>query len=77
MNQNRIELLQRINRLLVRGDIKGIAETTGFSRDYVGRVLSPFSNTFNEKVVSEAVKIVRIREQNTKKILETLPAVPL
>ncbi len=43
---------------LIKGDIKAIAETTGYSREYVGRVLNPVHPVQNAAIVSEAFRII-------------------
>lgn len=70
--QTNILVLERIQSKIIRGDIKLIAESTGFTRQYVGEVLSTQSTTYNEFIVNEAVKVIGLREQNTKKNLKKL-----
>lgn len=72
LNETQIELLTTIQKNLRRKDINTIAQNTGLSREYVSRVLSPFRDDFNEDIVSEAVKIISAREQNTKTLLKKL-----
>jgi len=69
------ELLSTIQSKIARGDIKEISENTGFTREYVGKVLNPLSDTYNESIVNEAVRIIGMREQNTNKMLKKLTAV--
>ena len=71
---NQKELLQRIQDGLIKGDIKTIAHTTGLTREYVSKVLSPFSGTYNEIIVKEAVSLIAIRNQNTQNHLNQLTA---
>lgn len=73
-NENQIELLMAIQRRLKYGDIKAIAEVVDFSREYVGKVLSPTSTEFHEDIVSAAVEIIAAREQNTKNLLQKITA---
>lgn len=72
LTNTQIELLSTIQSKIARGDIKEISENTGFTREYVGKVLNPFSGTYNESIVNEAVKIIGNREQNTNKMLKKL-----
>ncbi len=74
LTKNQLKLLQRISARLVRGDIKNIAQKTGKTREYVGRVLNASSETYFLPVVNEAVKIISEREQNAKKLLEKVVA---
>lgn len=70
LSSTQIELLQSIRNRLIRGDIGEIASSVGMTREYVGKVLSPSSDTYNEEIISEAVKIIERREQDTKKLLK-------
>lgn len=65
-------VLEKIQNSIIRGDIKKISKNTGFTRQYVGEVLSTQSATYNEIIVNEAVKVIELRKQNTKKILKKL-----
>lgn len=67
-----IELLQEIQRKLRRGDITEIAKNTGKTREYVGMVLNPNSDHFNQAIVSEAFDLIYNREQGTAKLLESI-----
>ena len=68
------EVLQRINGKIIRGDIGAIAEKVGKSPKYVGMVLSPVTDSYNETIVNEAVRIIKDREQNTANNLKVLTA---
>lgn len=74
LTENQLKLLKGIRDRIVRGDIVRIAETTGKTREYVGRVLNPLTDTYCPLVVTEAVKIISEREQNAKKLLEKVVA---
>lgn len=74
LSDSQIEILQRINRNIVKGDIKTIANSTGISREYVGKVLNPFTETYNEEVINAAIELIAVREQGRKVMLEKLPA---
>lgn len=72
LTKTRLELLENIQGKLVRGDIKEIAKNTGLTREYVSKVLSTDTNTYNEEIVNEAVRIIAFREQITKNLLKKL-----
>lgn len=72
LSKTQIELLVNIKSKLRRGDIPSIAEKTGLTENYVGMVLNPDSDHFNEIIVTEAVNLIAEREQNTKKLLESI-----
>jgi len=74
LNETQIRLLEMIQAGLRHGDIGIIAGKTSFSREHVGRVLSLSNDDFNEDIVKEAVEIISIREQSTKKLLNKLTA---
>lgn len=74
LNDTQKELLGMIQSKLRRGDILSISLKTGYSREYVSRVLSPTVEYFNENIVGHATKLIAAREQNTKKQLEKLTA---
>lgn len=56
ININKIDLLQ-LKRHLNTGDIKRIAEKTGYSHNYVSRVLNPHDKRMNKKIITQALKI--------------------
>lgn len=68
------ELLTTIQGKLKRGDISDISDSIGKSREYVSRVLSPFTELYNEDIVAEAVRIIEKRKQGTKKLLKIVNA---
>lgn len=68
------KLLANIKSKLRRGDTNSIAEITRKSLNYVGMVLNPESDSYNDIIVTEAVKIITEREQNTKKLLQSIAA---
>lgn len=74
LSETQNELLKRIESKMQRGDIAAIAEITGMTREYVGMVLNPDSDFYNETIVIEAVKLVTEREQKTKQLLESITA---
>lgn len=72
LNDNQIELLKGIQSKMRRGDRSSIAKKLGLTPEYVGDCLSPNSERFNMQVVEAAADIIKTREQNTKKLLETI-----
>jgi DNA-binding phage protein len=72
LSNAQIELLESIQSKIRRGDISAIAEKTGLTREYVGMVLNPDSDHFNESIITEAVEIIATREQNTKNLLKKI-----
>lgn len=72
LTSNQIELKRSIQSKLRRGDRNSIAVKLGLSPEYVGDCLSPNTVRFNMKVVESAAEIISMREQNTKKLLETI-----
>ncbi|MFT3679474.1 MAG: hypothetical protein QM791_04330 [Ferruginibacter sp.] len=68
------ELLENIQAKLVRGDIGKIADSVGRSREFVSRVLSTATDLYNAEIVAEAVRIIELREQDTKKLLKKVTA---
>lgn len=76
LNETQIEILKGIQGKLMRGDQNTIAKKKGFSNDYVSMVLNPESDYYNEEIVTEAVRIITEREQNNKKLLESIKEQP-
>jgi len=75
LSDSQIELLAGIQKRLVQGDIKVIAENTGKAYQYVSKVLSPTRcERFNDEITAEAARIIELREQNTTKLLKKLTA---
>ena len=58
--------ISRTNRKMRLGDVARVAETTGFSPNYVSEVLSGKYN--NERIVNEAYDYTRGRISNVAKI---------
>lgn len=75
LSKTQIEILEGIQKKLEHGDIGAIAKKTGLTRQYVGLVLNPKTDSYKENVVAEAISIISKREQNTKKLLQTLSEV--
>ena len=73
LTQSQIDFLTAIKKGIEKGDIKAIASTTGFTREYVGKVLSPTVSNYNEKIITEAVKIIEQRGKKRKRVLDALP----
>lgn len=69
LTNDQTEVLQRINNKLVKGDIRDISKTTGFTRVYVSKVLSPNRDAYNADIVNVAVDIIATRDQLTKNLL--------
>ena len=65
-------LLQGINKNLEKGDIRNIASSTGFTREYVGKVLNPSIGNYNEEVVNAAIALISKRVQGRKEQLQTI-----
>jgi len=74
MTTSQIKTVNKINESIEHGDIKVIAEKSGKSREYVGRVLNPFNASYDDEVVAQAILIVAHREQGRKKMLKRLTA---
>ncbi len=72
LTQTQKDVLEAIQGKLIRGDIKVISEATGFTTVYVGNVLSPSNDAFNQEIVDTAVKIVERRDQVNKNHLKKL-----
>lgn len=73
LSQSQIDLLTAIQAKIRRGDITELAKNTGFTREYVGMVLSPTnSDYYNEVIVGAAARMIELREQNTNKLLKKL-----
>lgn len=72
LSKTQIELLEAIQTKIKYGDIGTISERVGLTREYVGMVLNPKSDFFNEDIVKAAIEVFNLREQNTKKLLESL-----
>ena len=68
------KLLKEIQTRLVYGDIQAIADATGFSREYVGKVLNPNTDRKNKVIVDEAVKIIEQRKFITNDQLKVVQA---
>jgi hypothetical protein len=68
------EILEQIQKSLRQGDIKAISKSSGFSRGYVGRALSPSQSAFHENIVEAAIKIITARKQGTIKKFQKLIA---
>lgn len=58
----REKLLEKINKHLIRGDKGMLAEQTGFSLQYVRKVLSPSFPQYSLRVIDEALKLAEKRE---------------
>ncbi|MBO6572100.1 MAG: hypothetical protein JJ958_06595 [Balneola sp.] len=58
--------LNKLKPLLRYGDIKKIAEKTGFSRGYIHNCLNPRNPRENSNVVNAAIDLVD--ERNTKSV---------
>jgi DUF2075 family protein len=72
LTKTQIELLEAIKSKMRRGDIPSIAEKAGKTENYVGMVLNPKTEYFNEDIVKGAIAVINDREQNTKKLLESI-----
>ena len=66
------KILDGIKAKLVNGDIKEIAGNTKKSTVYVSQVLNPANASYNQEIVTEAVRIIRLREQSNNKLLQIL-----
>ena len=66
---DQIQVLERINVKLVRGDIGEIKKKTKLCRYTVSKCLSLNSEYFNQDIVDIAVARISAREQITKKSL--------
>ena len=68
LSSAQVGLLEDIQSRLIRGDIGTIASNTGKSRGHVSRVLSVATANYDTEVVAEAVRIIELRAQDTKKL---------
>ena len=73
LQYNKIDILNKINNQLVRGDITAISKKIGLTKEYVGLVLNPANGHYNVNIVKEAVRIIEFREMETNKLLQRLP----
>ena len=69
---DQIQVLERINDKLVRGDIGEIKKKTTLCRYTVSKCLSLNSAYFNQDIVDIAVARIAAREQSTKKSLSKI-----
>lgn len=61
-------IAQRIKKHLVRGDLGLIAAETGFSRQYVRKVLSASFTTWNLQIIDAALVLANRRQaEDTKR----------
>ncbi len=74
LTASQIAILQGINKNIEYGDINAIAEKSGKSREYVGKVLNPFTPIYNDEIINAAIKHIAEREQGRKQQLQKLPA---
>ena len=72
LSQNQIEIIQKVNRRIITGDVLEISRRTGKTKRYVSMVLNPFSDAYNHSIIEEAVDIVTKRDQATKKLLQKI-----
>lgn len=49
--------LNKLKKFLQHGDITKISQKTGFSVNYVSRVLNPEDKRVNKKIIQEAIRI--------------------
>lgn len=66
------ELLKTISGQLRRGDIKTIAEKTGYTREYVGMVLNGERDLYNQNIVDAAVTLISTRNKGVSRQLEQI-----
>ena len=74
LTKKQTRLMATIQNCLQRGDIKEIANQTGYTREYVGKCLNSNGNYFNQLIVEAAIKIISQRAQTAVKHLEVLIA---
>lgn len=74
LSQTQKEILEAIQKGLVRGDIGKIAKKTKHSTVWVSNVLSVNTEAYNQKIVDEAVSLIEKRKQDTKKAFKKLQA---
>lgn len=75
LSENQKELLQKIQLKMRRGDVTRIAKETGFTKAWVSKVLSTSdTETYNDDIVAEAVRIIEKRDQGTTKLLNKITA---
>lgn len=76
LTKTEIEILETIQSKLKRGDITAIAEKLRLTPEYIGMVLNPKCDRFNEGIVGIAIELISIREQSRKKQLESISDIP-
>lgn len=75
---NQTQLLELINKKLERGDITEIAKRTENSKSWVSKVLSlSCPDCWDLKIVEEATKIIKSREQVTENLIKELSSQPV
>lgn len=74
LSDEQIAVLNRINMRLERGDITKISKAADFTKEYVGKVLNPFTSTYNDDIINTAIELISEREQTRKENFEKLPA---
>ncbi len=77
LTTNQISILQRVNKQLERGDITKISKRADFTKEYVGKVLNPFSDTYNQEIINAAIELIAEKKQgqkSQKEIYSKLPA---
>lgn len=74
LSQTQKEILEAIQKGLVRGDIGKIAKKTKRSTVWVSNVLSLNTEAYNQKIVDAAILLIEKRKQDTKKAHRKLRA---
>ena len=72
LSDNQIEILKNIKSKLPRGSVGLIAKNIEKSPGWVSQALNPDDDTYDEKVVDEAIKIINDKEQKEKELLANL-----
>ena len=74
LSKKQIKLITTIQNRLQRGDIKELANRTGYTREYVGKCLSTGSNYYNHSITEAAVRLLSKRDPTAIKHAEILTA---
>ena len=67
---NKADRIVHIRKHLRHGDYLRVATATGFSREYVSKVLAAWSDKWNEAIVCYAEKLIESRKEKEEKQLK-------
>jgi len=72
MTKLEAELVSKISNNLKSGDIKKVAQKSGYTREYVGKALSPSNEIYNQSIVDSAIEVINERESKVKESLKQI-----